>query len=120
MELCIVAVADADEDSGEAAVWVARLAAELSDVDDVSVTGVTEDAPEGSKGAGAATGALLAKLTDVDALQTFLETVRGWATRTGRTVEVSIDGDVLKLTGASREQQDLVIGAWIARHAPSS
>jgi len=45
-----------------------------------------------------------------------VKAVGSWTTRTGRTVEVSVDGDVLKLTGASREQQDRVIEAWIARH----
>ena len=116
MELYVVASPETGEDSGEAAVWAARLSAELSELDDVSVAPITEDAPEGSKGVGAATGALFARLTGVSALKELVETLRRWATRTGRTVEVSIDGDLLKLTGASREQQDLVVEAWIARH----
>jgi hypothetical protein len=32
-------------------------------------------------------------------------------------VEVSIDGDVLKLTGATSQQQEKIVDAWLARHA---
>lgn len=96
------------------------MTAELSDLDDVSITHVAEAALEGSKGVGGASGTVLAKLISLDALKALLGAVREWASRTGRTVEVSIGGDVLKLTGASRRQQDLVLEAWIARHRPGS
>lgn len=119
VELRLVAVADADEDAVEAAVWAARLTAELEDLDHASLVEVTEQAPDGAKGDGATVGALLARLTHLDALKALVEAARSWATRTGRTVEVSVDGDVLKLTGASREQQDRIVEAWIVRHAPA-
>ncbi|MCQ4045639.1 hypothetical protein ACFOSC_00170 [Streptantibioticus rubrisoli] len=91
---------------------------ELSEFDDASTDTETGEAPERSKGLGTATGALLARLASIDVLKPLLEAVRAWTTRTGRTVEVSIDGDLLKLTGASQEQQEHVIQAWLARHAP--
>ena len=47
-----------------------------------------------------------------------LAVVCGWASRTGRTVEVSIGGDVLKVTGVTSHQQGEIIDAWLARHAP--
>jgi hypothetical protein len=33
-------------------------------------------------------------------------------------VEVSIGGDVLKVTGVTTRQQEKVIDTWLARHAP--
>jgi hypothetical protein len=44
--------------------------------------------------------------------------VRGFALRTGRTVEVSIGGDSLKVTGATSQQQEKIIDDWLARHGP--
>ncbi|MET9078204.1 hypothetical protein ABZX95_40120 [Streptomyces sp. NPDC004232] len=119
MYLRVAVLPDSGEDTGEAADWASRLLAELSEFDDATIDmEAGGEAPEGSKGLGSAAGALLARLASVDVLKALLEAVRAWATRTGRTVEVSIDGDVLKLTGASREQQERVIEAWLARHAP--
>jgi hypothetical protein len=33
-------------------------------------------------------------------------------------VELSIGGDVLKVTGATSQQQEKIIDGWLARHAP--
>ena len=44
--------------------------------------------------------------------------VRGWTSRTGRTVEVSVGGDALKVTGVTSQQQEKIIDAWLARHVP--
>jgi hypothetical protein len=41
-----------------------------------------------------------------------------WTSRTRRTVEVSIDGDPLKVTGVTSQQQEKIIDARLARHAP--
>jgi hypothetical protein len=35
-------------------------------------------------------------------------------------VEVSIGGDTLKVTGATSQQQETIIDAWLARHVPSA
>jgi hypothetical protein len=56
----------------------------------------------------------------LDGLRAVLAAVRGWASRTGRTVEVSIGGDALKVTGATSKQQEMIIDAWLARHAPGA
>ena len=63
-------------------------------------------------------GGLLAQFGTLDGLRAVVAAVRGWASRTGRTVEVSIDGDVLKVTGVTSQQQEKIIDAWLARHAP--
>lgn len=118
MELRLIALVDADEDSGEAAEWASRLSAELAELDEALIEELAGSTPDGAKGPAAAAGVLVARLTSLDTLKKLVEAARSWAVRTERTVEVSVDGDVLKLTGASRQQQDLIVEAWIARHAP--
>jgi hypothetical protein len=118
VDLRVAVLPDSDEDTGEATDWASRLLVELSEFDDASIDMEAGEAPGGSKGIGTAAGVLLTRLASIEVLRAMLEAVRAWVTRTGRTVEVSIDGDVLKLTGASRDQQDRVIQAWLARHTP--
>ena len=40
--------------------------------------------------------------------------------RNDRVVEVTEGGDTLKLGRATREQQEKIIDAWLARHPPGS
>ena len=63
-------------------------------------------------------GWLVAQFGTLDGLRAVVTTVHGWVSRTGRSVEVSIDGDVLKVTGVTSHQQGEIIDAWLARHAP--
>ena len=42
--------------------------------------------------------------------------VLAWAARTQRTVEITMDGDTLKLDAATPQQQQEIIDAWLARH----
>ena len=39
-----------------------------------------------------------------------------WATGFGRTVEISVDGDTLKLGRVTREEQRELTREWLARH----
>jgi hypothetical protein len=112
-----VALAQGEEAQDEAA-WTALLLEELGDDLDDALFSVEHGTPEAGQ-KGIALGALLAKLPAAAAgrLLTALQT---WAARTGRTVEASIAGDSIKLTGASRKQQDRVIEAWLARHTAGS
>ena len=63
-------------------------------------------------------GWLVAQFATLDGLRAVVSTVHGWVSRTGRSVEVSIAGDVLKVTGVTSQQQGEIIDAWLARHAP--
>ena len=109
----------ADSDAEELADLAAGLRAELLDLDEVMVTPYAAPAvPAGAKGLGTLAGWLVTQFGSLDGLRAAVAAVRGWAGRTGRTVEVSIDGDVLKLTGATSQQQDKIVDAWLARHAP--
>ena len=50
------------------------------------------------------------------ALTAVVNIVGAWAMRNqGRTVELELNGDKLKLTGLSRDQQDKTIQAWLDR-----
>lgn len=108
----------ADSDAEELADLAAGLRAELLGVDEVLVTPYAAEAPPpGAKGLGTLAGWLVTQFGTLDGLRAAVAAVRGWAGRTGRTVEVSIDGDVLKLTGATSQQQEKIVDAWLARHA---
>ncbi len=110
----------ADSDAEELADLAGELQAELLDVDAASVAPLTaEEAPEGAKGLGTLAGWLLVQFGNLHGLVAVLAVVRGRASRTGRTVEVSIGGDALKVTGATSQQQEMIIDAWLARHGPS-
>jgi hypothetical protein len=111
----------ADSDAEEMANLTGRLHAELLGVDAASVARLpAEAAPEGAKGLGDLAGWLLVQFGTLDGLRTVVAAVRGFASRTGRTVEVSIGGDELKVTGATSQQQEKIIDAWLACHAPGT
>lgn len=115
----VVLVVDGDGvDAGELGVLAGRLRDELLDLDVTSVEPVEPDSVPGhAKGLGALAGALAVKLGTLEGLRSVVAAVRGWAARTNRTVEVSIGGDQLKLTGVSSRQQEKIVDAWLARHA---
>ena len=108
----------ADSDAEELADLAAELHAELLGVDGTSAAPLLADAaPEGAKGLGDVAGWLVAQFGTLDGLRALVAAVRGFAGRTGRTVEVSIGGDVLKVTGVTSQQQEEIIDSWLARHA---
>lgn len=109
----------ADSDAEELADLAGQLHAELLGVDDASVGPLPAGAvPEGAKRLGDVAGWLVAQFGTLDGLRALVGAVRGFASRTGRTVEVSIGGDPIKVTGATSEQQQQLIDAWLARHGP--
>lgn len=77
------------------------------------------EAPEGTRGAGAAiAGALVVSLQPTLQLVTALVSVVGeWARRGRRTVRIEIDGDVLELSGTTSELQQRLVDDWISKHA---
>jgi hypothetical protein len=120
-ELILQVLPVADSDAEELADLAAELQADLLDVEAALVAPLTaETAPEGSKGLGALAGWLQVQFGTLDGLRAVVSVVRGWASRTGRTVEVGIGGDTLKVTGATAQQQEMIIDAWLTRHAPSA
>jgi hypothetical protein len=109
----------ADSDAEELADLAGGLRDELLSVDAAAVAPLTaEAAPEGVKGLGTVAGWLLVQFGTLDGLRAVVAAVRGWTSRTGRTVEVSIGGDVLKVTAVTSQQQREIIDAWLTCHAP--
>jgi hypothetical protein len=77
---------------------------------------IAEDvSDDGAKGISTVANALALRL-GFAGLKAVLAKIGDWASRNGRSVEVTINGDTVKVTGISREQQDKLINVWLARH----
>jgi hypothetical protein len=51
-------------------------------------------------------------------LRQVVDAVRDWVGRTGaRSVKLTLDGDVLEVTGASGADMKKLIDAWVQRHS---
>jgi hypothetical protein len=97
-------------------VVLGRLRVELLDLDIADVRLIpTTDAPDGSKGLSANATALGVRFGPT-ALKTVVARIHAWVARSGHSIEISIDGDTLKLTHPTRAQQDELVEAWLARH----
>jgi hypothetical protein len=108
-----------DGDEEEAAGLARWLRAELLDLDVDAVEPVFGGVvPEGAKGLSSVVGVLVVRW-GAAGLQAVLARIREWVFRNGCSVEVTIDGDTVKVTGASWEQQEKIINVWLARHATS-
>jgi Effector Associated Constant Component 1 len=120
-QLLVVVSPGEDDDEGVLVDLTAMLRQELLtlDVDDVRPPDAGS-APEGAKGLGDVIGVLAVQLGSLEGLRVLVDLVRGWAGRSRREVEVTIGGDSLKLSGASSEQQERIIDAWLERHAAGS
>ena len=120
-DLIVQVLPAADGDAEELADLAGGLHVELLGVDAALVAPLTaEAAPKGAKGLdGTLAGWLLVQFGTLDGLRAVVAAVHGWTSRTGRTVEVSIGGDVLKVTAVTSQQQREIIDAWLARHAPA-
>lgn len=106
-----------DSDAEEMADLGRRLRNELLEYDVSSVGPLhAEEAPPGAKGMGQVVGWLVAQFANPEGLQAVIVGVRNWATRNRQCVEVTIDGDTLKLSDATPQQQQDAIDAWLARH----
>jgi hypothetical protein len=117
VEFRLAVVAEPDEEEHEAAEWRESLAEELGELDiPAGSVAALPVLPGKAKGAGAAI-ALLAQVP-ATAAAAVVQFVRDWVSRTGRAVEVTIDGDTIKVSRASQGQQDQLIEAWLGRHIP--
>lgn len=105
-----------DDDAGQLADLTELLRCELLDLDVDSVEQVSPGAvPAGTKGVAAVVGWLAVQLGP-EALRAVLTKVGTWVARNDRGVEVTYGGDTLKLTRATREQQEKIIDDWLTRH----
>jgi hypothetical protein len=119
--LLVQVVSVPDGDAEELSDLVALLREDLLDLDVASVEQVRSgEAPAGNKGGLAVVAGWLAVNLGPSALNLVVERVAAWAKRNNHTVEISLGGDVLKVAGASQDQQERLIDAFIARHTASA
>ncbi len=113
---------DAEYEDEELSSLALRLREELLslDVSSVSKPDGQGRVPDGAKGLElAAFGALLVNfIASPETLKNVVSTIRDWLGRQKlRTVEITMDGDTLKLTKASSKDQERLVELWVARHA---
>lgn len=105
-----------DRDEDERWQTTDSLRSTLLDLDDVNVAGVRDDTPPaGAKGVADVAGWLVVNL-GASGLSSLLSAVQAWAARSRCDVELSIDGDSLRISGASAETQERIVDAWLSRH----
>jgi hypothetical protein len=103
-----------DADASRTDELIAALRRELLELDVERVDREADTGPEGAKGL--EIGALLVLLAKTGpALAGVVRALQAWVSRGGHSVKVSIDGDTIELGGASSEQEDRLIAAWIKR-----
>jgi hypothetical protein len=110
-----------DGDDAELAELTQRLRSRLLGLDVDAVDPIADTSPpaEGAKGLEALAGWLAVRLGK-EALRQVIGQVVEWATRTNHTVEISYQGDTLKVTGVTSDQQERLINDFLDRHAPRS
>src|SRR4051794_5280508 len=91
----------------------ALLREELLELDIAGAEPVETPAPDDSKGLGAA-GAWLAVHLGPTALRAVANTIAQWAARNHKSVELSIGGDSLKLSGVNPDQMDRALDEFFA------
>src|SRR5262245_21805287 len=97
-----------------------RLRRTVADLDVGEMSSVEVDAPERARSGGvAAAGMFLVTLVKgVGGVGAIVAGARALLVRNpGRTIELCIDGDTIKVTAASSETEERLLDAWIARHA---
>jgi hypothetical protein len=98
-----------DTDDEEVVELTRRLRSDLQDLDIESIDSVPSTAPvEGVKGAETLVG-WLAVCPGMEGLRSVIAAVLNWATRTGHSVEVTYNGETLKVSAATSAQQDRII-----------
>jgi hypothetical protein len=108
------------DDAGELVKLAGWLRGELLDLDVDGVEPLPEEAaPTGAKGAAKVAEWLLVQLGP-EPLWAVLAKVADWVARNDRMVEVSYGGDTLKLSRATRDQQEKIIDGWLSRHPAGS
>jgi hypothetical protein len=119
-ELTVEVAATADADAEELAQLTNRLRDELLGLDvDAVYSASGGEAPDSSKGVGllAAGGLVVRFVLRQDLLQSIVDGVRSWLGRQhGRSIKLTLDGDLLELTGVTSAEQDRLVELWVTRH----
>lgn len=105
-----------DHEADELTTLARRLRRELLELDVAGVDpATTADAPAGAKGVDVVAGTLVVALGTAG-LRAVVDLVRLWSKRNdARSVEITVDGDSLKVTGHSTDQEKSLIDDFFAR-----
>lgn len=115
-QLDIRVFAGPGEDPLKASGMALRLRRELLELDVATVQVASDLTPvEGSKGVGGICTALAVAIGKAS-LTSIAAKIKDWVARTGHMVEITLDGDTIKVVGPTAEQQDQLINTWLARH----
>ncbi|MET8779084.1 hypothetical protein ABZV58_29120 [Nocardia sp. NPDC004654] len=115
----VVTVAPLNDDDDEVGVATRQLNELLLDLELGAAELISAtDAPENTKSISTIATTIGIRLGG-ESLKAAYTRIRDWAARRGRTVEVTISGDTIKITNATDEQYNKVVDAWLARHGTS-
>jgi hypothetical protein len=107
---------DPQDDAEELATLTGLLRNGLLDLDVSDVERLPDGLiPPGAKGVAAVAGWLAVRLGS-ESLRAVLVNVADWVTRNDRMVVVSYGHDTLRLSRATRQQQEKIIDDWLTRH----
>jgi hypothetical protein len=119
--LILQVLPDPDEDAEQLDDLTDMLREELLELDVAAVAPVMQDqAPEDAKGVVAVLGGWLAIHFGPAGLRAVVNAVVAWAGRSGKTVEITLNGNTLKLTGTSADVQSRMIDEFFVRQSPSA
>jgi len=119
--LILQVLPDPDEDAEQLDDLTDMLREELLELDVKAVAPLMQDqAPEDAKGVVAALGGWLAIHFGPAGLRAVVNAVAAWAGRSGKTVEITLNGNTLKLTGTSADVQSRIIDEFFVRQSPSA
>ncbi len=108
-----------DADAAELEHATTQLREELLELDVDRVDQPSEPAPPGTRGLDVAALGTLLVGAGRGAIGPVLGAVQSWvARRSSRSVKITIDGDSLELTNASREDQRRLVESFLSRHSP--
>src|SRR5262249_53362309 len=112
--------ADSGADPAESAAMAMQLREWLLllDIESAGLTAAGQAPPRTRSGGMFVAGALTVMLAQSSELfSKLIDTVRTWLSHSGaRSVRLEMDGDVLEVTGITREDQHELIQTWINRH----
>jgi hypothetical protein len=121
MDALGVRLSDPELDDEELDSLAKRLRTELLELDvfDVVPFEGESNIPLGAKGVeSTVVGSLLVKLLSKLDVAKVMSAVKDWLIRQHlHSIEVTVDGDTLKLTNITSEEQERLVELWVSRHA---
>jgi hypothetical protein len=115
MEFRLQVALGEDEGAEDAVRLLRNLGEGLAELYEVHIEQLPDALPESTKDDSGLAG-LLARVP-ISGIVALVQVVRAWVARTGRTVEISVGGDTIKISSAHLEQQDREIEASLLRRA---